>query len=146
MYLQVRAGNQIDLADSCKLHLPKWVGRSPNQREGDPLMLEFPSAGLSNGLPTVLVEEGGIEEAGREGLEQGMLSEPLLRQNCLLLRGKGETGTACGGREREGRIALLASEATSELNIVLSIKLCENKNTVYSYRRTLERKSSKANR
>ena len=90
VYLQVRAGNQIDLADSCKLHLPKWVGRSPNQREGDPLMLEFPSAGLSNGLPTVLVEEGGIEEAGREGSEQGMLSEPLLRQNCLLLRGKGE--------------------------------------------------------
>ena len=100
MYLQVRAGNQIDLADSCKLHLAKWVGRSPNQREGDPLMLEFPSAGLSNGLPTVLVGEGGIEEAGREGLEQGMLSEPLLRQNCLLLRGKGGTGTACGGRER----------------------------------------------
>lgn len=64
MYLQVRAGNQIDLADSCKLHLPKWVGRSPNQREGDLLMLEFPSAGLSNGLPTVLVEEGGLRKQG----------------------------------------------------------------------------------
>ena len=122
MYLQVRAGNQIDLADSCKLHLPKWVGCSPNQREGDPLMLEFPSAGLSNGLPTVLVEEGGLRKQGGKVWSRECCRSRCCARIAFYYEEKGERERPVAA-EREGSIALLASEATSALNIVFRIDL-----------------------